>query len=93
MKDGAIIVNTSQGRVIDEKAMVEALKAGKLSYAGLDVLEDEPPAGENPLFRLDNTVLSPHVGFNTVEAKVRCSDICVDNVVKFLEGRPQNICQ
>jgi phosphoglycerate dehydrogenase-like enzyme len=92
MKDGAVIVNTSQGRVIDQEALVEALRSGKLSYAGLDVFEDEPPAKTNPLFKLGNTVLSPHIGFNTVEAEARCTDICVDNVAKFLEGKPQNVC-
>jgi D-3-phosphoglycerate dehydrogenase len=92
MKDGAVIVNTSQGKVIDEKALVEALKSGKIAYAGLDVLSEEPPAKNNPLFKLENTVLSPHIGFNTVEAETRCSDICIDNVVNFLEGKCQNVC-
>jgi D-3-phosphoglycerate dehydrogenase len=92
MKDGAVIINTSQGKVIDEEALFEALRSGKLSHAGLDVLEDEPPAKNDPLFELNNTVLSPHIGFNTVEAKARCTDICVDNIVKFLEGKQQNAC-
>ena len=92
MKNGAVIVNTSQGKVIDEGALIEALKSGKISYAGLDVFEKEPPAKDNPLFRLDNTVLSPHIGFHTLEAKRRCSDICVDNVVKFIKGQTQNLC-
>jgi len=93
MKNGAVIINTSQGRVIDEKALIDALKSRKISYAGLDVFEEEPPAKDNPLFKLDNTVLSPHIGFNTVEAAKRCTDICIDNIVRFLEGRPQNVCQ
>lgn len=92
MKKGAVIINTSQGKVIDEKALIDALKSGKLSYAGLDVFEEEPPAKDDPLFKLDNTILSPHIGFHTVEAAKRCTDICIDNVVKFLEGRPQNVC-
>jgi D-3-phosphoglycerate dehydrogenase len=92
MKKGAVIINTSQGKVIDEKALIHALKSGKLSYAGIDVFEEEPPAKDNPLFKLDNTVLSPHIGFHTVEAAKRCTDICVDNVVKFLEGHTQNVC-
>jgi len=92
MKKGAVIVNTSQGKVIDEKDLVSALKSGRLSSAGLDVFEEEPPAKDNPLFKLDNAVLSPHIGFYTVEAAKRCSDICVDNVVKFLEGHKQNVC-
>ena len=93
MKNGAVIINTSQGRVIDEKALIDALESGKLSFAGLDVFEEEPPAKDNPLFKIDNTILSPHCGFHTVEAVKRCTDICIDNVVKFLEGRPQNVCQ
>jgi D-3-phosphoglycerate dehydrogenase len=92
MKNNAVIINTSQGKVMDEKALVEALKSNKLSFAGLDVLEEEPPPKNNPLFKLDNTVLSPHIAFNTVEAEARCTDICVDNVAKFIEGKPQNTC-
>lgn len=92
MKNGAVIVNTSQGKVIDEKALNDALKSGRISYAGLDVFEEEPPPKDNPLFELNNTVLTPHVGFHTIEAVKRCSDICIDNVVKFLEGQPQNLC-
>jgi phosphoglycerate dehydrogenase-like enzyme len=92
IKRGAVIINTSQGKVIDEKALIDSLKSGKLSYAGLDVFEEEPPAKDNPLFKLDNTVLSPHVGFHTVEAAKRCSDICIDNVLKFMEGQHKNTC-
>jgi D-3-phosphoglycerate dehydrogenase len=92
MKKGAVIVNTSQGKVVDENALTGALKSGRLSSAGLDVFEEEPPAKDNPLFKLDNVVLSPHVGFYTVEAAKRCTDICIDNVAKFLEGHRQNVC-
>jgi len=92
MKKGAVIINTSQGKVIDEKALIDALKSGKISSAGLDVFEEEPPPNDNPLFKLDNVVFSPHIGFHTVEAARRCTDICIDNVVKFLGGHPQNIC-
>lgn len=92
MKNGAVIINTSQGKVIDEKALIDALKFGKISYAGLDVFAEEPPAKDNPLFGLDNTTVTPHIGFNTVEAARRCTDICIDNVVKFLDGQPQNVC-
>lgn len=92
MKSGAVIVNTSQGKVIDEEALIKALKSGRVSCAGLDVFEDEPPPKDNPLFELSNAILTPHVGFHTVEAVKRCSDICIDNVVKYLEGSPQNLC-
>lgn len=92
MKPGAVIINTSQGRVIDEEALVEALKSGRTSYAGLDVFAEEPPLKDNPLFKLENVVLSPHVGFHTVEAISRCTDICIDNIAKFLKGQRQNVC-
>jgi len=92
MKKGVVIVNTSQGKVIDEKALAAALTSGKIAAAGLDVFTEEPPAKDNPLFKLDNAVFSPHVAFYTVEAAKRCTDICVDNVVKFLEGHVQNAC-
>ena len=92
MKKGAILINTSQGKVIDEKALIDALKLGKISLAGLDVFEEEPPSKDNPLFNLDNIILSPHVGFHTIESAKRCTDICIDNVLKFLEGHPQNVC-
>ncbi len=92
MKKGAVLINTSQGKVIDERALIDALKSSRISYAGLDVFEKEPPNKDNPLFKLDNTVFSPHIGFHTVEAAKRCTDICIDNVMKFLEGHPQNTC-
>jgi D-3-phosphoglycerate dehydrogenase len=92
MKKGVVIINTSQGKVIDEKALIDALKSGKISFAGLDVFAEEPPEKDNPLLKLDNTIFSPHIGFHTVEAAKRCTDICIDNVVKFLEGHPQNVC-
>ena len=93
MKKGAVVINTSQGKVVDEEALVNALRSQKLSYAGLDVFEEEPLVQHNRLLELDNTVLSPHVGFHTVEAVKRCTDFCIDNVMKFLEGRPQNVCE
>jgi len=93
MKEGCVLINTSQGKVIDEKALIEALKSRKIAYAGLDVFEEEPPPKDNPLFKLENTVLSPHIGFHTLEAAKRCTEICIDNIVKFIEGQPQNICQ
>jgi D-3-phosphoglycerate dehydrogenase len=92
MKDGAVLINTSQGKIVDDEAMVRALKSGKISSAGLDVFNQEPPAKGNLLFKLENVVLSPHIGFHTFEAVKRCTDICIDNVAKFLDGNPQNSC-
>jgi phosphoglycerate dehydrogenase-like enzyme len=92
MKKGAVLINTSQGEVIDEKALTDALSRGKILCAGLDVFEKESPSKTNPLFKLDNAVLSPHIGFNTTEARARCSDICVGNVANFVRGKTQNLC-
>jgi D-3-phosphoglycerate dehydrogenase len=92
MKKGAVLVNTSQGKVIDESALAEALKSRHLSYAGLDVFAEEPIDKENSLLKLENTVLSPHIGFQTAEAVKRCTDLCIENVRKFIEGHPENLC-
>lgn len=92
MRKGAVLVNTSQGKVIDEEALIQALRSQRLSYAGLDVFEQEPLAKDNALLGLDNTVLSPHVGFHTVEALERCTEISIENVAKYIEGHPENIC-
>ncbi|KXA90986.1 hypothetical protein AKJ65_02695 [candidate division MSBL1 archaeon SCGC-AAA259E19] len=65
MKTSAILVNTSRGAVVNEKALIKALKNGQIAKAGLDVLEQEPPEKENPLFEMDNVILTPHQGSNT----------------------------
>lgn len=90
MKRSAIIVNTARGGVIDEKAMHEALASGRLRGAGLDVYESEPPAADNPLFKLDNVVVMPHSGggvFNNVRKVMGHS---LDNIRKVLAGQPLN---
>lgn len=63
MKPSAVIINTARGAVIDESAMIEALQAGKIAGAVLDVLEKEPPEADNPLLKMDNVVLTPHTSF------------------------------
>lgn len=63
-----ILINTSRGPIIDEKALIEALEEGLISGAGLDVLEKEPPDPQNPLLKMENVVLSPHVGFYSEES-------------------------
>lgn len=91
MKSSAILVNTSRGPVIDEPALVEALNAGRIAGAGLDVLEVEPPAADNPLFTADNCVITPHIAWGTRSARSRLLDVVVDNVKSFAEGNLQNL--
>lgn len=92
MKPSAILINTARGPVVDNSALAEALKEGRIAGAGIDVFEVEPPlpAG-HPLFDAPNTVLSPHIAFATEEALLRRAEITFKNIEKWLEGNPQNV--
>lgn len=86
MKDGAYLLNTSRGILVDEKALYEALVSGKLSGAGLDVYEKEPVTEDNPLFQLENTVLAPHVSALTYETNYNGGIICAESIIRVLHG-------
>lgn len=88
MKKTAILVNTSRGAVIDEKALCVALKEGWIAAAALDVFEEEPISPDSPLLTLDNVVLTPHIGGATVECRRRCIAMAVENTVRVLKGEP-----
>lgn len=87
MKPSAILVNTSRGGVVDEGALIAALRSGELMGAGLDVFEDEPPAADNPLLAMDQVVLSPHVAGLTAECAERMAVNSVQNALDFFAGR------
>lgn len=92
MKQGAVLLNTARGPVVDSAALAAALNAGKLAGAGIDVFEGEPPiAKEHPLCSAKNTVLTPHVAFASREALETRADIVFANIEKWLAGAPQNI--
>ena len=87
MKPSAVIVNTSRGPVIDEDALVDALRGGRLAAAGLDVFAVEPIPADNPLLGLDNVVLTPHVSWYTVDTMRRYLAEAVDNCRRIRDGR------
>lgn len=90
MKDGAILINTARGGLIDEQALCAALRSGKLAGAGLDVMAKEPPEDTNPLFGLDNCVITPHIAFTPRETRQKVIDICAENLRSFIEGGDLN---
>ena len=92
MKPGSILVNTARGQVIVEEALVEALKSGRLSAAGLDVFEKEPISLNSKLLDLDNVVLAPHIGSASISTRDRMAEICARNLIAALEGdSPPNL--
>ena len=91
MKQGAILINTSRGPIVDSQAVADALNSGHLAAFGTDVFETEPPVAENhPFFSAKNVVATPHVAFATVESLERRADMAFDNVAKWLDGTVQN---
>lgn len=90
MKPGALVVNTARGAVVDNAALAAALDAGRLAGAGIDVYDEEPPAPDHPLLRCQHVVLTPHNADQTPEGMDLLNGGVVENVIAFLEGRPQN---
>jgi len=92
MKPTAFLINTARGAVVDEAALIEALREGRIAGAGLDVFEPEPPRPDNPLFAMENVILAPHVAAHTTEALGRVSLTVCQQVYKVLSGeRPDFI--
>ncbi len=91
VKPGAILVNTARGAIVDTAAVVAALESGRLGGAGLDVFDPEPLPADHPLLGCDQVVLTPHNADQTPEGMEILNQGVVDNVIAFLEGRPQNV--
>ncbi|MEN6407630.1 MAG: D-2-hydroxyacid dehydrogenase [Thermoguttaceae bacterium] len=91
MRPTAYLINTGRGPLVDEAALAEALNAGRLAGAGLDVLSTEPPGIDNPLLTAKNCCITPHIGWATLAARRRLMAVVVDNVRAFLAGKPQNV--
>ena len=86
MKPGALLVNTARGPVIDEPALVAALRNGQLAGAGLDTFATEPPDAANPLFALPNVLVTPHIAAATTDAMMRMGTIAASNIISYLRG-------
>jgi phosphoglycerate dehydrogenase-like enzyme len=90
MKPGAILVNTSRGPLVDETALIETLKTGKL-IAGLDVFSEEPLPANHPLRSMPNTMLTPHLGYGAREVYAQFYRESIENVLAFLDGKPTRV--
>ena len=86
MKDGAILINTARGALVEEQALADALKSGKIAAAGLDVLAKEPPDETCPLLGLDHCVITPHIAFTPRETRKLIIDLMAENLKSFQEG-------
>jgi phosphoglycerate dehydrogenase-like enzyme len=91
MKPSAILVNTSRGPICDTAAVIEALKSGRLAYAGFDVYDQEPLPINHPLRTAPNVILTPHIGYVTDENYRSSYPQIVENVVAFLDGKPVRV--
>jgi glyoxylate reductase len=92
MKKTAYLINNSRGPVVDEKALYQALKEGRIAGAGLDVFEQEPTPLDNPLLKLDNMVVAPHISSASYETRSRMAEMVAENLVAFFEGKkPPNL--
>ena len=91
MKSSAVIINTGRGALINEADLCEALAAKRIAGAGLDVQEVEPPVEDSPLYKLDNVIITPHMGWKGLETRQRLVGIIRDNVQAFLKGEPINV--
>jgi phosphoglycerate dehydrogenase-like enzyme len=92
MKPTAYLINTSRGLIVDEAALVEALRHKRIAGAGLDVYEQEPITADHPLRQLDNVVCTPHIGFVTRETYEQMVGGAVENILNYLDGNPTQVC-
>ena len=91
MKSSAILINTGRGPLIDDQAVADALAEGRLAAFCADVLTQEPPLADNPLLKLPNAFITPHIAWASKEARVRLIQVATNNVRAFLSGTPQNV--
>ena len=88
MRESAVLINIARGRILDEEALADALRSGRLRGAGLDVFREEPLPPDSPLWELDNALLTPHIGGTSPRFWERQTELMVRNIEHFLAGRP-----
>lgn len=91
MKDGAILINTARGQLLDEAAVAQALSNGKLRCAAVDVVSSEPMLADNPLLHAPNCIITPHMAWTATESRQRILDCTADSIRAFLQGTPINV--
>jgi glycerate dehydrogenase len=91
MKNGAFLINTARGGLLDEQAVADALVSGKLAGAAVDVVTEEPMKEYNPLLNAPNCIITPHIAWAPKESRQRLLDCCVENIRAFLQGKPRNV--
>lgn len=94
MKRRPILINTARGALVDEKALVDAIEAGTIAGAGIDVVSHEPPPLDHPYMRLaekPNFILTPHIAWASVSARQRLADLLCENIAAFIAGNPRNL--
>ncbi|HBP63812.1 MAG TPA: hydroxyacid dehydrogenase [Desulfosporosinus sp.] len=91
MKPSAYIINTSRGSIIKETDLIEALQNGNIAGAALDVQDPEPPQPTNPLFAMDNVIVTPHIGWRRFESRQRLINLMAVNIEAFIQGKPINV--
>jgi phosphoglycerate dehydrogenase-like enzyme len=88
MKRGAVLINIGRGQLVDEPAMIRALKDGHLAGAALDVFSMEPPPADSPLWDMPNVIISPHSASTVTQENARITEIFCDNLQRYLSGQP-----
>ena len=91
MKSTAYLINTSRGPIVVDQDLTDALNNGTIAGAGIDVLSAEPPNADNPLFKAQNCIITPHIAWATKEARLRLMDMVVSNLAAFINGQPVNV--